>query len=102
MARPRDYANNPVVGLIVVLQLSSCPCFTYSAAHGNSNSFRLVVRLHTVAVFLAISLFRADRASHLLAGTGYEFAISNESCGRRKCKRPGRTNRMGVLGSGRA
>ena len=57
--------------------MSIPPRFTYSAAHGISNSVRLVVRLHFVTVFLSVSLLRADGASCLLAGTGYEFAKGN-------------------------
>src|SRR5258708_33184955 len=39
-----------------VLQLSSCPCFTYSAAHGNSNFFRTVVLRYFAPVFRFDSL----------------------------------------------
>ena len=96
------FCGGSVTGNLLFLQLSIPPCFTYSAAHGNSNSVRLVVRLRFVAVFLSVSLSRADGASRLLAGTGSEFAISNESCSHRTCQRPCRTNRVGVFGQGRA
>src|SRR6267378_3616209 len=81
-------------------QLSIPHCFTYSAAHGNSNSVCLALGRRAVAMVLSDCLFRADATPPLLAGTGFEFAISHESCGCRKDRRPRRTNCMGVLGSG--